>query len=700
MDAATFCEYISDPCERYRSRVLTGVSALDETTIRAAYGGDFERVRVGDFVTGERFIIMPPALFQELEEVFDAIRERGHIPIISGLDAYFGLLDQANRKSAFGFLLRHVNKTGRETVVAVLRWAWPEMRAVFTNPSLAGNDWIEISASQPLLPNVSFVPNRFVSRFPECNIPSLREWLNWRTDGGVGNEKAIVAVKFNAGDFPGLDNSHVRQVPDARTFLGAFCGIEVDRLDDAECDWVLANTETRNVAEELVRRFFPTGMDGLEKRILSRWSRIADATEKAVFLDVVASHAVPDGYLFRVLARAEEMPDDFTAIYLHPSEDDLMAPNASVLAKERENAVREVGAGMKIAVEAAQEAFLRDAADMADELIAPWMGLDLACEDREWIRRHLSGSLVAVERCRWLRAYLSEIGMGNAAVDGYFRMYRELKASNRIDLGFCETATTAEFPGSELDDRDAVVKSAAADESVFLLVVDGLGAEWLPFLATLANEHNIQITTAKCVKVLLPTSTEFNPTLEVWGDGSRYRKFDDLDKVYHKQGLSPVEGLSMEFAEAEDVLKQVRQLLSDWERVVVTADHGASRLAALAYEQGLTTTLKPGKDGVPSGIEPEKWRFAKIPNGSVVGCEVLESSLSGEWACVKGYARFSISGGATFELHGGATLEERLVPWIVFERGFSTPFRREEAKLMAAPSSDDGQIVVDPNFDI
>ena len=106
------------------------------------------------------------------------------------------------------------------------------------------------------------------------------------------------------------------------------------------------------------------------------------------------------------------------------------------------------------------------------------------------------------------------------------------------------------------------------------------------------------------------------------------------------------------------------------------------------------------KDGVPSGIEPEKWRFAKIPNGSVVGCEVLESSLSGEWACVKGYARFSISGGATFELHGGATLEERLVPWIVFERGFSTPFRREEAKLMAAPSSDDGQIVVDPNFDI
>lgn len=700
MDAATFCDRISDPCERFRSRVLTGVSAVDETTIRTSYGDGFEQVKVGDFVSGERFVIMPPALFQELEDTFAKIREQGRIPILSGLDAYLGLLDRANRKSAFGFLLRYVNRTGREAVVVILRWYWPEMREVFSHPSLAGNDWIALATSAPHLRNITFVPRRFSARFAQESVPSLNEWLNWLTDGGLGGGNDIVAVKFNSGPFPGLDAAHVRQTPDARSFLGAFCSIDADRLDDAACDWILTNTETRNVAEELERRFFPGGMDLFEERALARWSRIADVMEKSVFLDFVSSHATPGGYLSRTLARAATGAMDFMRAYLRPSEDDLKASTAAALAKERENAVRKLDAGMKIEVEAAQEAFLTDAQSLSDELVAPWMDLGLDCEEREWVRRHMAGGTESVEHCRRLRAYLAKVGTGIAAVDRYMRGYRDRKAANRIDTEFCERALREEVPGAELDDRDAEIKKAAAESKTFLLVVDGLGIEWLPFIATLANEHNIQIDESRCVKTSLPTSTEFNPTKDAWGNDSRYRKFDDLDKVYHKQWLTPSEGLCMEFGEVENVLKMVSACLADYERVVLTADHGASRLAVLAYERALTETLKPGEGGIPAEIEPEKWRFARNPQGIPVNGDYLESTLSGEWVSVKGYHRLSFPGGPTFELHGGATMEERLVPWIVFKRGFTSPFKAEEAKEEAPRPSDDGQITEVSDFDL
>lgn len=700
MDVATFCEFVSEPCERFRSRVLTGVSALDETAVRAAYGDGFERVKVGDFVTGERFVIMPPALFQELDDRFEVLRRKGKVPILSGLDVYLELLDRENRKNAFGFLLRFVNKTGLESVVAILRWDWSEMHAVFSHPSLAENDWISLSSAVPAPSNVAFVPKRFASRFPEGSVLALDEWLNWRMDGGTDCGESVVAVKFNSGPFPGLDGAHVSQIPDARSFLGTFCGLAADRLDDGACDWILANTETRNIREELARRFFPNGLDGFEKRVLSRWRRISDADEKAVFLEFVSRHAAPGGYLSRALARTAVGTVDFTEAWLRPSEDDLVAPNAVALAKERWDAIRELDAGAAISVESAQDIFLHDAVGLTDGVVAPWMGLGLDCEEREWVRRYIAGSKKAAERCRRLRAYLAQVGTGVPSVDVYLRGYRERKAANRIDVEFCKLAGHEELPGAELDDRDAEIKKAAADAGAFLLVVDGLGAEWIPFLVTLANEHGVQIATAKCVKTLLPTSTEFNPTSEAWGDDARYRKFDDLDKIYHKKGLTPAEGLCMEFAEVENVLKQVRELLVDWERVVVSADHGASRLSVLAYENGMAATFKPGENGIPAGIEPKKWRFAWIPKGTSADCVGLETTLSGEWACVRGYGRFSISGGPTFELHGGATPEERLAPWIVFQRGFSSPFRAEEAQPSTAAPFEDGQIEVDSDFDI
>lgn len=681
MDVATFCHHLAgQPQERFRSRFFTGVSVRDELELIHAYGAEFKSVPVAPFVHGERFVIMPPALFQELEDAFTKIRQDGKLPILTGLDPYLALLNRANRIEAFRFLLRFANASGSKTNIVILRGTWPEMEEVFSNPSLRGNDWISCSFNGPEPVDVVLVPQRFSGKIRgNGHIAALSDWLKERAAGSVRDE--YVAVKFNSGPFPGLDGGHVRQVPDAQSFLVTCCSYDdAQSLDDEQCEWVLKETDGYDVDSALARKFFPDGLHDLEKTSLTRYSRIADAAERSMFLKFLEQHAGPCSYLSRILRRMPKDGNAFMEYYLRPVEEDIDAPDATSLAAERQAAIKtlEQESGRRTFIETAQEEFLAAAKNVPDEKLAPWADIGLSCEEREWIRRYMAhgGNVSATvkSRSRFLQAYLSKAGTGIARLDSYFREYRERKAANKIDSAFCGRAFQEEIPGAELDARDGEIAKACTDADAFLFVVDGLGAEWIPFIVSIANEYNVRILDAKCVVATLPSSTEYNPTLEIWGADERCRKIDDLDKIYHKQGLTPEEGLFLEFEEVERVLGIVKQALAKHSKVFLTADHGASRLATLAYGQELAQTILPGENGIPANLTPEKWRFAAIPDGSVVSCRQVVPSLSGKWACVRGYNRFSISGGPTFELHGGATIEECVVPWIEFGKGFNLPF--------------------------
>jgi len=111
------------------------------------------------------------------------------------------------------------------------------------------------------------------------------------------------------------------------------------------------------------------------------------------------------------------------------------------------------------------------------------------------------------------------------------------------------------------------------------------------------------------------------------------------------------------------VLQRVRDAvstaLSDYERVVVTADHGSSRLAVLAHQNGYTETIQVSGDILD-------WRYMKA-NRDIQRPDGLEATMDDYWI-VRSYDRLSKSGGKPYEMHGGATLEERLVPFVVFAR--------------------------------
>jgi hypothetical protein len=103
--------------------------------------------------------------------------------------------------------------------------------------------------------------------------------------------------------------------------------------------------------------------------------------------------------------------------------------------------------------------------------------------------------------------------------------------------------------------------------------------------------------------------------------------------------------------------------LTNYKRVVITADHGSSRLAVLAHQKKFDKKLSWRG-------EPQDWRYTVAPPNVKCPPELepfynAENNLT--YWIVRGYNRLPKKYGK-LSVHGGATLEERLVPIVVFSK--------------------------------
>jgi hypothetical protein len=263
----------------------------------------------------------------------------------------------------------------------------------------------------------------------------------------------------------------------------------------------------------------------------------------------------------------------------------------------------------------------------------------------------------------------ADLVFGDMAMEEYFMEYRELKMTGRVTPEFYERAQRV-VPLVPVQSRDVMVQRYASDNRCALLVVDAMGAEWLPMLLALARERNLGVDSIAVGEAHLPTSTIFNNIY--WPDAARrlpdIKRFDNI--AHNGAEAHEVRRAEENLAVALDVigkevLPRVAEGLARFERVLVTADHGSSRLAALAWQadKRLARTL-----ACEEGGEVADWRYRK--RAAQGGCPPeLEETLDGKHWVVRGYDRLPKRGGGRgFELHGGATLEERLVPVVIFSR--------------------------------
>lgn len=276
----------------------------------------------------------------------------------------------------------------------------------------------------------------------------------------------------------------------------------------------------------------------------------------------------------------------------------------------------------------------------------------------------------------------------DAATTAYFKEYRMHKVSGSITDSFVKRAYDFVVPKT-YPSRDAIMAELHTQSDVALLVVDAMGAEYMPLLLALAKRRGMNIESQAVVTAKLPTETIFNPIK--WDEARILPEIKSIDNIVHNGAAKHEVSIpERNFAETlwvfeTEIMNRIADGLTRFARVVVTADHGASRLAVIAHNEGKGTTL-------PWDGQPDAWRYSLAPQGAArppeLEQEYFPETKKTYWI-VRGYNRFPKMGGKLYELHGGATLEERLVPIVVFTRNAVAEVPKQLGKKTTADVVDE-----------
>ena len=270
-----------------------------------------------------------------------------------------------------------------------------------------------------------------------------------------------------------------------------------------------------------------------------------------------------------------------------------------------------------------------------------------------------------------LYAYIYGAGYDTDA-ERYFSAYKQYKLSNQLPED--ETLYFAGYESEDYDKRYTVMHSFLS-EDCRILWIDALGAEWLPLLLwSLKQDSNCSITKYFIAQAEIPTETCYN---NQWTKMSiPYDKLDKLDKLAHKGTIDDPDYYSCVEEQivfvSETIKKSVDMLLKHNRRIIITGDHGTSRLAARFFHTRLSYSAPIGS------IIGSHGRFCetaeKLSDNPLV--KIQKKPDGGYFNVFKNYDHFKKSGygaGAddnnpTYgEIHGGASPEEILVPVIVLD---------------------------------
>lgn len=258
----------------------------------------------------------------------------------------------------------------------------------------------------------------------------------------------------------------------------------------------------------------------------------------------------------------------------------------------------------------------------------------------------------------------------------YFEEYKRQKVENlfdsRIDRGIRKSELLA------VTSRNEVLKSVMHPND-FTLWVDGMGLEWVDLLLNYVKQKNprIQIT-FKTAAAKLPTITSANKVWDSWPDGS-YRKDDRLDAKSHikdkSEGVDPAALIDLQFQIIESLANDIVELVAEKGRVIVTADHGMSRLAAIHFHKCNSTSIPP------EGSSCQSCRFCYVPAGYTYYATEKFYKFDKTLIMVT-HDHFSVSGYIPGETHGGMTPEEYLVPVLTFSRDGLVEEKASQSKLV------------------
>lgn len=307
----------------------------------------------------------------------------------------------------------------------------------------------------------------------------------------------------------------------------------------------------------------------------------------------------------------------------------------------------------------------------------------------KWVREDFS----QVATCGKLQKIYPELfaylGQNIQGVDDelkhYMSRYKSHKLENTLPL---DEETFFNGIQTDIYDNRYSVLSEYIDSDTIVLWIDALGVEWLSLL-TWTLSHNCDGTIQKIVvtQACLPTETCFN---ELWKSMNvPHDKLDKLDKLAHKGVIDEPDYYACiedQLAFTAGAYERVSNLMDKYHRVIITGDHGTSRLAARFFH------IRDGMNAPKNATVCSHGRYCKLDqdaSGMIPNTHIEKHSNGTKYAIYKNYDHFKQSGFAAGgddenaiygEVHGGASPEEMLVPVIVIDSNKKTPLTAEWGK--------------------
>ncbi len=703
MKLIEYCEYIRNPLAEEKIRAVTIPTRENWTMLRrfCQERGDIE-LRLSELVTECAWLPMPDEVFERVRNAMTAQATNGNAFVLLGMPGYLSLLTEENKRATIIALREWMDETSGREAVCFLQsddGTGLILKDIFTNPRYRqGKQLIEIDTEKDVLhpfevgrTEVMLVGDDLASLIPEA-CDTFQKYLRYTEEHPNDSSFRRIVVASEGRELAGL-SAEVVQVVCLRDFARVFYGVEDAELSDDALRWMCAQGKDgaaktlTEMLKTLKTLLFPEG--AVEKQVLHVFDGRKEAEREAVLW--LVKHVASKGSYLECIARQEGvLVGNFRSAYVTGAVEWL--DESIFYASERRDAIRYARVKMS-GVDIRQ--FIARCTGESTSRVAPWLNCGTDMELAELLRRCSVDGIVSnaikkvyPEASMYLNA---DFVFDDIALDEYFTEYRELKMAGFVTPDFYTKAKNVTTPNS-IQSRDAIVQRYASDNKCALLVVDAMGAEWLPMLIALAREQNLCVDSLEVGEGHLPTSTKFNKIH--WPDTTRrlpdIKRFDNI--AHNGVEMHEVRQAEENLAAALDVIgsevfPRVWDGLSQFERVLVTADHGSSRLAALAWqsEPRLAQTLV-----CEDGGDVADWRYRERPTQGVCPPE-LEETLDGRHWVMRGYDRLPKGGGGQgFELHGGATLEERLVPVVIFSRtGQFVPMAKAGGKRAQIVEKDD-----------
>ena len=255
-----------------------------------------------------------------------------------------------------------------------------------------------------------------------------------------------------------------------------------------------------------------------------------------------------------------------------------------------------------------------------------------------------------------LYAYLNDFIFANNKLTQYFAKYKISKLTNYYSEEFVsKVRDIAEQKGTwwNMKTRSNLVSENYNDKAL-VFWVDCLSIDSLGFIQAILKDRYKNIFASFNVGyVSLPTITEINKDFLT---NRKFKEYRALDELKHK-GEYP-EYIANEIDMILDIVKKATAELENYDKVIITSDHGSSRGAVLY--KGATYKAKDTAQVKRHGRYCEDKH--KYEN------EIASCIDDGDYHIFASYEHFSTSGYIKGEIHGGATLEEVLVPVIILSK--------------------------------